>query len=138
MNTFSLQWNVEHCKSVPRSLWGFHVMESALAIPLNLNSLYFSLMSNPPPQAACNWNTLLLGHKYTYRHLTLYQGSQGKLKKTYIKKKVSCNKERYKPKNAFCNLFMAQWHFYENGIFILLLLRVGEFLWAIIVWDCIT
>lgn len=28
--TSSLKWTVEHCRSVPMSLWGFHVTESAL------------------------------------------------------------------------------------------------------------
>ena len=69
--TFSLTCSVEHWRSVPISLWGFHVSESALkwdvitthargimgfithlSIPLNLVDLNFLLIMRPPPQAA--------------------------------------------------------------------------------------
>ena len=65
---------MEHCRSVPISLWGFQVSESALntygrwkglviatqvmnlithlSIPLNFSALYFRLIMRPPPQAA--------------------------------------------------------------------------------------
>lgn len=36
--TSSLKWMVEHCKSVPINLWGFHVTESALKFEILASS----------------------------------------------------------------------------------------------------
>lgn len=53
--TFSRKWTVEHCRTQPMSLCGFHVTELARSMPA---SLWRNLGDSrqPPPHAASMWS----------------------------------------------------------------------------------